>query len=218
MLVLVTSVLFNLDMNSAEIVPINGFNSSLVSFEANTHDGFLNINYEDSKEALWFPIDPNNPNACLKAVIHLALLLGYGQPGYETNDLLPGNFPDSVTSWQSPEFAVWLESLTSDSDVDYVFISALKWLSECAYAEDPGWTFILNSDGLRMSSVWTEDSDIWGDREFREPSPEVDMHVMRELWASGQSGGDCSFECENLTFEEVEELIIKQQNASKVGE
>jgi hypothetical protein len=216
---LVNYYLIENEIDASSINPaIYGFNSSLVSFEENTNDDFLNINYEDSKEALWFPIDPNNPNACLKAVIHLSLVLGYGQPGYETNDHLPGDFPNSVTSWQSPEFAIWLDSLTSDSDVDYVFISALKWLSEGAYAEDPGWTFILNGDGLRMSSVWTEDSDIWGDREFREPSPEVDMHVIRELWESGQSVGDCSFECENLTFEEVEELIIKQQNASKVGE
>lgn len=218
MLVLVTSVLFNLEMNSAEIDHIQGFTSSLVSFEENSSDGFLNINYEDSIEAIWFPIESHNPNSCLKAVIHLALLLGYGQPGYETNNQLPGNFPDSVTSWRSPELSVWLDSLTTDTDIDYVFISALKWLSECAYAEDPGWTFILNGDGLRMSSVWTEDSDIWGDREFREPSPLVDMRVMRELWERGESGGDCSFESENLTYEEVEELIIKQQEASRSEE
>jgi tetratricopeptide (TPR) repeat protein len=63
---------------------IPGFRSSLVSFEENKDDGFLNINYETSFEGLWFPCDINEPNKCLKGVIHLALTLGYGQVGYGT--------------------------------------------------------------------------------------------------------------------------------------
>ncbi len=180
--------------NVSNINPeIKGLNSFLISFEKNTDDGFLNINYEESIEGLWIPMDPNNVDAFLKSVIHLALILGYGQPGYEINAGLPGNFPDFATSWQSPELVVWLDSLTIDSDVDQAFLCLLEYLTEWANEVDPGWTFILNGQGLRMSSIWTEESDIWDDREFREALPAVDMQAIREIWKRGEPGGDCSF-------------------------
>ena len=180
--------------NGSNINPeIKGLNSFLISFEKNTGDGFLNINYEESIEGLWIPMDPNNVDAFLKSVIHLALILGYGQPGYEVNEGLPGNFPDLATSWQSPELVVWLDSLTIESDVDQAFLCLLEYLTEWANEVDPGWTFILSGQGLRMSSIWTEESDIWDDREFREALPVVDMQALREIWKRGEPGGDCSF-------------------------
>lgn len=185
---------------------IPGFRSSLVSFEENKDDGFLNINYETSFEGLWFPCDFNEPNKCLKGVIHLALTLGYGQVGYGTlegkSSALYENFPHSAAGWQDPKLLVWLDSISSEQDIDTAFTDALLFLTEYAWAEDPGWTFILNGKGLRMSSVWTEDSDIWGEREFREELPLVDIQKMRHLWFFGVLGEDSSYkDLQQLEYE-----------------
>jgi hypothetical protein len=199
--------------NGSNINPeIKGLNSFLISFEKNTGDGFLNINYEESIEGLWIPMDPNNVDAFLKSVIHLALILGYGQPGYEVNEGLPGNFPDLATSWQSPELVVWLDSLTIESDVEQAFLCLLEYLTEWANEVDPGWTFILSGQGLRMSSIWTEESDIWGDREFREALPVVDMQALREIWKRGELGGDCSFPTPRL-----DNHILSDQGYSEIS-
>ena len=197
---------------------IPGFRSSLVSFEENKDDGFLNINYETSFEGLWFPCDFNEPNKCLKGVIHLALTLGYGQVGYGTlegkSSALYENFPHSAAGWQDPKLLVWLESISSEQDIDTAFTDALLFLTEYAWAEDPGWTFILNGKGLRMSSVWTEDSDIWGEREFREELPLVDIQKMRHLWFFGVLGEDSSYK--DLQQLEYENAVLFQRSTGSL--
>jgi len=185
---------------------ITGFRSSLVSFEENKEDGFLNINYEASFEGLWFPCDISEPNKFLKGVIHLALTLGYGQVGYGTledkDSALYESFPHVATGWQDPNLLVWLDSISSELDIDTAFTDALLFLTEYAWAEDPGWTFILNGKGLRMSSVWTAESDIWGEREFREELPLVDIQKMRHLWILGVLGEDTSYkDLQQLKYE-----------------
>jgi hypothetical protein len=193
---------------------IPGFRSSLVSFEENEGDGFLNINYEASFEGLWFPCDINEPDKCLKGVIHLALTLGYGQAGYGTlegkSSSLYANFPHSAAGWQDSNLLDWLDSISSEQDTDTAFTDALIFLTEDAWEADPGWTFILNGKGLRMSSVWTEDSDIWGEREFREELPLVDIQKMRHLWFFGVLGEDTSFK--DLRQLEYENAVLFQHS------
>jgi 3-methyladenine DNA glycosylase AlkC len=201
LIICVRDIQYNRMLNDLNINPgIAGFNSFLVSLAENTDHKFLNINFENSVESFWFPIDNTNQNTFLKAVIHLGLILGYGQPGYGTSGEIPENFPNSAAGWQSPELLIWLNTLTADSDIDDVFVSVLKYLTESAYESDPGWTFILNGQGLRMSSIWTEESDIWGAREFRDVLPEVDIQVMREIWSRGETGSDYSFQGGNDIF------------------
>jgi hypothetical protein len=112
--------------------------------------------------------------------------------------------------WQDPNLLVWLNSISSEQDIDTAFTDALLFLTEYAWAEDPGWTFILNGKGLRMSSVWTEDSDIWGEREFREELPLVDIQKMRHLWFFGVLGEDTSFK--DLQQLEYENAVLFQHS------
>ena len=175
---------------------ISGLKTFLISFEQNSSDGFLNINYESSFEDLWLTCDPKDPKTFLKGVIHLALILGYGRTGYHHSRShidLPDDFPSNASDWKDLALTNWVSSISQESDLDNYFIDALMFLTEYAYEEDPGWTYIVNGAGLRMSSIWTEDSDIWGDRYFREKLPAVDIHSLREMWGMGEIGGDTSF-------------------------
>ncbi len=182
--------------NGSNVNPeISGLKTFLISFEQNSTDGFLNINYESSFENLWLTCDHKNPDTFLKGVIHLALILGYGHEGYQHNSHieLPQDFPVLASGWKDPQLMNWLNSISTVSELDSFFIDALMFLTEYAYEEDPGWTYIVNGEGMSMSSIWTEDSDIWGERYFREKLPAVAIHSLREMWAMGKIGGDTSF-------------------------
>lgn len=132
-----------------QIPKIDGLDLDSVVFDDELYNDHLTIDFESSKQSVWIPFNTDNPNRTFKAVINLSLILGY-----KWQDI-------GIESLEDSELSNWLESINSDDDIDNEVAESLEYLNEWAYETDPGWIFLLDHEGLTMSSIWTEDSDIW---------------------------------------------------------
>jgi hypothetical protein len=132
-----------------QIPKIDGLDLDSVVFDDELYNDHLTIDFESSKQSVWIPFNADNPNKTFKAVINLSLVLGY-----KWQDI-------GIESLEDSELSNWLESINSDDDIDNEVAESLEYLNEWAYETDPGWIFLLDLEGLKMSSIWTEDSDIW---------------------------------------------------------
>jgi len=121
------------------------------------------FDFENSKEGLWISADKcGSVKSFCNSVIQLAEYLGF-------------------------ELEKEISEITN-SEIDSVFLQAWKELDDWGYECDPGWRFNVDSEGLHMESIWTSDSDIWGeDREFATPLIHLTFRSMNQ--ASEVLGG-----------------------------
>lgn len=151
-----------------QIPKIDELDLDSVVFNEELLNNHMTIDFENSKQSVWIPFYSDNPNKTFRAVIHLSLILGY-----KWQDI-------GIRSLDHSKLSMWLNRIVSDEDIDKEVADCLEYLNEWAYETDPGWIFLLNREGLSMSSIWTEDSDIW-DGESRSEKIFPEMVSPREL-------------------------------------
>ena len=131
------------------------------------------ISFEQSAQGLWLSLTRFNEfNECLKEIIALAFNCGF-------------NWEDGDGEVEFAKRMNSLEDLNDDFSIDSLFNEALEYLNDLAFNDDPGWLLTFDRDGLRMQSMWSDDSDIWDEsREERSSAPSFGSHVIRKMLQS----------------------------------
>jgi len=132
------------------------------------------ISFEQSTQGMWLILQSLDEfNECLKEIIALAINCGF-------------NWEDGDGEKQFAERMNHLEALNDDSSLDLLFGEALDYLNEWAENDDPGWQLTFGRGGLRMQSIWSDESDMWDEsREYRPPTPSFGSDVIRKMLQSG---------------------------------
>ena len=130
------------------------------------------IDFENSATGRWIKLDRiSDLNDGFKSIIKLAIYIGFEHPGIKSFDSLTEAFNQ-------------VDNLMDIEEVDLFSSEAIEYLNDCAYESDPGWEIALGVDWLYMSSLYTDESDIWSeDRELKPPAPAVTPRALR-AWMS----------------------------------
>lgn len=128
------------------------------------------ISFEQSSQGMWLSLKGLDEfNDCLKEMIALAFNCGFKWEEGEGEEEFARRMNE-------------LEELTDNNSLDALFNEALEYLNDWAINDDPGWQLIFNTFGLRMQSIWSDESDMWDEsREYRSPTPSFTAEVIRTV-------------------------------------
>lgn len=148
----------------------NYLNFNMIAFDDGNEDSYPQINFEKSKQGMWLSLENTGDfNLCIKEIIALAFNFGFLWNEGDGDVQLAQNLEN-------------LKKMNDEPELDSLFIEAFNYLNDEAFNDDPGWELIFDRSGLKMQSIWTEDSDIWDEsREARPPSPTFSSEVIRKM-------------------------------------